>query len=371
MAPETLARAEPEHRGQNILSPPGAGPGYPPAEIEFRHLRYFSVVAEELHFGRAAARLYITQPGLSQAIARLERELQVRLFTRTRSNVELTEAGAELLHRGRRLLADLDETVARVRMAGRGQAGLVRVGVAHLAEPAIAPALAAFHAEYPSIVVDRSAMVSERLLEQLAEGRLHAAVIHQVPALATVDGVISDQTFLVNPRTLAPGAFEGLKLMCREFGGFEPNVAESALASTLVLGTDWRPIRDGTAIAVMPETTARVLRADGIAVVPVQPPPQYVLALAWRRDEQAAAARRFLTYLRCYRDQHAWITNGESASLIQIGSASLVVNAAEPFMSQAGMTTNSESHRQATQCARTQCGDPVPFSTAMALSLLL
>ena len=104
------------------MSPPGAAPVRQEADIEFRHLRYFTVVAEELHFGRAAARLYISQPGLSQAIARLERQLGVRLFTRTRSNVELTEAGTELLHHGRRLLADLERAVTRVRMAGCGEA---------------------------------------------------------------------------------------------------------------------------------------------------------------------------------------------------------------------------------------------------------
>ena len=278
-------------------------------------------------------------PGLSQAIARLERQLGVRLFTRTRSKIELTEAGTELLHRGRRLLADLDNTVERVRMTGRGQAGLVRIGVAHLAEPVIAPALTAFQAEHPSIAVDRCTMVSERLLEQLAEGRLHAAVVYRVPALPRVDAVMSEalrrgrlavlaspqsrlagrnvvtlselskETFLVNPRSLAPGAFEGLKLMCQEFGGFEAKVLESAAAFTVALGTDWRPVRDGTAIAVMAETTAHAIRAEGIAVVPIQPPPQYVLALAWRHDEHAAAAHRLLEYLRCYRDQHAWITD--------------------------------------------------------------
>ena len=333
------AAGQPGSSGQSTVILPGTGPGGWPAGIEFRDLRYFAAVAEELHFGRAAARLHITQPGLSQAIARLERLLEVRLFTRTRSNVELTGAGAELLEGGRRLLADLEGAVARVRMAGRGQAGLVRVGVAHLAEPSVAAALTAFQAEHASIVVDRSAMVSERLLEQLAEGRLHAAVVHQVPAPAAADQVtseplrrgrlavltgprsnlagrpvvtlseLSNQTFLVNPRTLAPGAFEGLKLMCREFGGFEAKVLESAAASTVALDTGWGPIRDGTAIAVMAEITARALRAGGVTVVPVQPPPQYVLALAWRPGEQAAAAHRFLAYLRSYRDRHQWITD--------------------------------------------------------------
>jgi DNA-binding transcriptional LysR family regulator len=339
MTTSLLAAAQPESSSQPMLSLPGAGPGGRPAEIEFRDLRYFAAVAEELHFGRAAARLYITQPGLSHAIARLERLLEVRLFTRTRGSVELTDAGAELLHRGRRLLADLDGTVAQVRMVGRGQAGLVRIGVAHLAEPAVAPALTAFQAEHPSIVMDHSAMVSERLLEQLAEGRLHAAVVHQVPGLAGADQVVSeplrrgrlavladphgkiagrhmvtlselsDQTFLVNPRALAPGAFEGLKLMCREFGGFDAKVLESAAASTVALDTGWQLIRDSSAIALMAEAAARALCADGLAVVPVQPPPQYVLALAWQRGEQAAAAHRFLAYLRRYRDQHQWITD--------------------------------------------------------------
>jgi DNA-binding transcriptional LysR family regulator len=357
MTASLLATAQPGSSGQGIVSLPGTGLRGRPAEIEFRDLRYFVAVAEELHFGRAAARLYITQPGLSQAIARLERLLEVRLFTRTRSAVELTEAGAELLGRGRRLLADLDGTVAQVRMAGRGQAGVLRVGVAHLAEPAVGAALAAFQAEHPSIVIDRSAMVSERLLEHLAEGRLHAAVVHQVPGLATADqvvseplrrgrlavlagphtsiadraavtlGELSDQTFLVNPRALAPGAFDGLTLMCREFGGFAAKVLESAAASTVALDTGCRPIRDGTAVAVMAEATARALGAVGLAVVPVQPPPQSVLALAWRAGEQAAAAHRFLAYLRCYRDRHQWITGPQAAPSAHDRDLSLTASA--------------------------------------------
>ena len=116
--------AQPAGFGRRVASRPSHEPGPRPAEIEFRDLRYFAVLAEELHFGRAAARLYITQPGLSHAVARIERQLDVELLRRTRSSVELTEAGAELLRCARRLLADLDGAVTRVRMAGREEAGL-------------------------------------------------------------------------------------------------------------------------------------------------------------------------------------------------------------------------------------------------------
>jgi len=339
-----LETAEPGTLEHRVLSPSDAEADHRRAGIEFRHLRYFAVVAEERHFGRAAARLFITQPGLSQAIARLERELEVQLFTRTRSNVELTEAGTELLDRARGLLASLDEAVTWVRTAGRGEAGLVRVGVALLAEPAVASALKAFQEDHEAIVVDRSAMVSERLLAHLAEGRLHAAVIHQIPALATAETLaweplrrgrlavlaspgsklahreavtlseLSGETFLVNPRSLAPGAFEGLKLMCREFGGFDAIVLESTLASTAALDADWRLIQDGTAIAIMAESTARAVCPAELVLVPIRPPPQYVLALAWRRDEDGAAVHRFLSYLRTYRDQHGWTASPGPAS---------------------------------------------------------
>lgn len=322
--------------GQDTFSPADAEPYCRPGGIEFRHLRYFVGVAEELHFGRAAARLYISQPGLSQAIARLERDLDVQLLRRTPSSVELTDAGAELLERARSMLADLENAVARVRIVGNGAAGLVRVGVAMLAEPVVAPALSAFAEDHREITLDRAVTASEPLFARLRDGLLHAAVIYEIPTLAAAEGVawelvrrgrlavlagaesqlarrkivmlpeLSDETFLVNPRSIAPGALEGLRLMCREWGGFDAMVLESAVAPAAAPGVDWRPIRDGAAVAVMAEATARAVRPAGVAVIPVSPPPQYALAMAWRRDECSAAVHRFLGYLRSYRDQHAW-----------------------------------------------------------------
>jgi DNA-binding transcriptional LysR family regulator len=315
---------------------PGSEPGDHEPDVEFRHLRYFVCVAEELHFGRAAARLFITQPGLSQAIAKLERALQVQLLRRSRQGVALTDAGVEFLHYARYLLADMDRARERVRCVGGGQAEVLRAGVALLAGQVIAPALAAFHADYPGVVLDRTAAVSERLLAQVSDGSLHVAFVHQVPALATLPRVDSEvvrrgrlavlvsrrhplagrasvtlghlraETFLANPRELAPAALQGLKLMCAEFGGFDPHVLETEAASTATLDADWHPIRHGTAIAIMAEQTARGICPEDVVVVPVQPPPRFAVAVAWRRGDHSALLDRFLGFVRGYRDAHAW-----------------------------------------------------------------
>jgi DNA-binding transcriptional LysR family regulator len=308
---------------------------YPEAAIEFRQLQYFVSVAEELHFGRAASRVFISQPALSQAIAGLERTLDVQLFVRTRQNVELTDAGAELLHHARGMLADREDAVEGVRRIGRGEAGVLRVGVALLAEHMVAPAFAALAAEHPEIVLDRFAAVSERLLVSVRDRGLHAALVHQVPVLSTIEGVdwevirrarlaaligeasaladresvslsdLSEETFLVPPRELAPSAFEGLKTMCRTYGGFDPKVLELS-TSTVPLGADWRPVIDGDAVALMAEGTARAVKPEGTAAVPLEEPPQFALAMAWRCGNRSPIVHRFLTFIRAYRDEHAW-----------------------------------------------------------------
>ncbi len=305
-------------------------------EVELRQLRHFLSVAEELHFGRAATRLFISQPGLSQSIARLERALNVQLLARSPHGVQLTDAGLELVAHARRLLADTENAVERVRSVGRGQAGVLRTGVALLAEHVIAPALAAFHAQCPVIVLDRTAAVSERLLAQLGDGRLQVAFVHQVPALtalaevqweivrrgrlavvmsrhhplASHDGIalrqLSEETFLVNPRELAPSAYQGLKLMCTEFGGFDPKVTESAATSTPTLDPDWRPVRQSAAIALMAEETARAVCPPDVAVVPVWPPPRSAIAVAWRHGDRSALLDQFLEFIRGYRDANGW-----------------------------------------------------------------
>jgi DNA-binding transcriptional LysR family regulator len=285
-------------------------------------------VAEELHFGRAAVRLFISQPALSQAIAGLERALGVQLLVRSRQSVELTEAGAELLDRARGLLADREEAVEGVRRVARGEAGVLRVGVALLADQEVGGLLAAFAEEHPGVFLDRFGAVSERLLASVRDYGLEVALVHQVPVLATLEGVdwevlrqaslavavgrdspfaeresvalseLSGETFLAIPRELAPSAFEGLVTAIRTYGGFEPKVLES---STWALGQDWQPIAAGEAVALLPESAGRALQPSGTAVVRVEEP-RATLAVAWRRGNRSPIVDRFLDFVRAHRD---------------------------------------------------------------------
>src|SRR6202453_4708466 len=97
-------------------------------DLEFRHLRYFVAVAEELHFGRAAERLHLSQPPLSQQIRKLEAVVGYALFVRTSRSVTLTNAGEALLERARRTLRNVQRDMDETRSIGRGEVGSLHIG---------------------------------------------------------------------------------------------------------------------------------------------------------------------------------------------------------------------------------------------------
>lgn len=145
--------------------------------MDLRQLRYFVTLAEELHFGRAAERLRIAQPGLTQQMQRLEARLGVRLFDRSQRRVRLTAAGAVLLEEGRRVLMQAARAAELTRRAGRGEVGRLVLGVAETASYAILPELLrAYRREYPDVDLALRMMNTAAQVAAVRSGEIDAGL---------------------------------------------------------------------------------------------------------------------------------------------------------------------------------------------------
>ncbi|MFF7634177.1 LysR substrate-binding domain-containing protein [Kitasatospora sp. NPDC008050] len=149
--------------------------------MELRQLRYFVTVAEELHFGRAAARLLIGQPAVSQQIRRLERELKVELFDRSPRLVRLTSAGEAFLPAARDVLRAEDSALAVAADLAAGRLGVLRIGTVTALGDRLGLILDAFGRQAPEVRVELVALPVKERLAQLADGRLDAAFVRGAP----------------------------------------------------------------------------------------------------------------------------------------------------------------------------------------------
>ena len=219
--------------------------------MELRHLRYFLAVAEELHFGRAAARLGIAQPPLSQQIRQLEQELGVTLFHRTKRRVEITPAGQAFSEEVRQVFAQAERAVSTARRAGRGEIGQLDIGFAPSADLDILPrVLRVWNARFPAVEIDLHPMLPSAQTEALRDGRIHIGfvrlpleesglvveTIQREPLLAVLPAghplarrarvrlaQLADDRMIMFPRRMAPGYYDLLISMCRS-AGFTPRV---------------------------------------------------------------------------------------------------------------------------------------------------
>src|SRR5215470_3343253 len=146
--------------------------------MELRHLRYFVAVAEELHFGRAAIRLHMAQPPLSQQIRQLEQEIGVTLLNRTKRRVELTPAGRAFLEEARRTLAQAERSVRTAQRASRGETGFLAIGFVPTADLDVLPrVLRAWRRRCPDVEVELSALSPAQQVEALREGRIQVGIL--------------------------------------------------------------------------------------------------------------------------------------------------------------------------------------------------
>jgi DNA-binding transcriptional LysR family regulator len=300
--------------------------------VELRQLRYFVAVAEELHFGRAAERLHMSQSPLSRAIRDLEREVGVTLFVRTTRRVELTSAGAALLERARRALGDIDSAVADARRSGDGSSGIVGFGfnpVGALVAQAIAARATQRDARFqPTLDED----TSPALLRRLAAGELAAAVVLHSASAAEKNGVrvdaLKDEQLLAalpsshryaTADAIPMAAFvEEPVLLPREPAGqaYLPWVRAAFQAAGYELdrmvqtaNAQWDrrllPVANGEAVGVVAADWGG--ESTGVVLVPLDPPLTMPLDLAscWPPTETS----ELLVEAACeLRDAEGWLT---------------------------------------------------------------
>ncbi|QHM70943.1 LysR family transcriptional regulator [Mixta intestinalis] len=151
--------------------------------IELRHLRYFIAVAEELHFGRAALRLNISQPPLSQQIQLLEQQIGARLLARTNRSVQLTAAGHQFLNDARAILLNVEQAASRAARLHQGEEGEIRIGFTSSAPfiTAVSDALYNFRQRYPQVHIQMQEMNTRQQLTPLSDGRLDLGVMRNTP----------------------------------------------------------------------------------------------------------------------------------------------------------------------------------------------
>lgn len=291
--------------------------------MELRRFRYFVAVAEELHFRRAAERLHLAQPALSQQVRKLELELGADLLHRTKRGVSLTAAGTVFLDEARRLLRQADEAARVARDARTGAAGRLRVG--HLADamPVLLPrAIALFASQCPGIEVSPERMPARRAIEDVRAGRLDVAAVGlpaptadlKVTPLA-VEGTVaavadrhplsgrrsialsslSETQVVLLPRATNPAFYDGVLGAYRSIG-IAPSLVETAepqVDHALLL------VAGGTGVALLPSSAAERYSTAGVRFLPVEAPaPTTEIGLVTRADSNEASVAIFLRIAR-------------------------------------------------------------------------
>jgi DNA-binding transcriptional LysR family regulator len=250
-------------------------------DLELRHLRYFVAVAEELHFGRAAGRLHLSQPPLSQQIRRLEEILGYPLFVRTSRSVKLTSAGEILLERARRTLRNVQRDIDEIRSVGEGEVGSLNVGFVGSAMLTMLPEIFRKYREaYPRVHLRLYESFTSEVVNGLENGTLDAGILRDSDVLETLNvaplfsepyvavlpathscakqksispGMLRDEPFVYYPRAAGARAFEKPLTLFEEHG-FRPHIVQEASHWLSIL----RLVGAGLGVSVAPACVRRI-----------------------------------------------------------------------------------------------------------------
>lgn len=289
---------------------------------ELRQLRYFVAVAEELHFGRAAARLHMTQPPLSQAIQMLEAVLGTALLTRNTRHIALTPAGLALLPEARRLLEQAQGLHALVQRAAAGTEGHLSLAFVSIADYSILPPLLrAYRQQHAGVSIELREATTDVQLEALEKAEIDAGfVIPPLPdrlqPLLSYRKILTEplmlaapeqmfprhaairladcagQALIMFPRKIAPALHDAI-LGCFHRAGLVPEIAQEAIQMQTIVGL----VSAGMGIALVPQSVSNLQR-PGVVYHPVaDQTAQAEIGLAWRRDNPSAVLATFLQLL--------------------------------------------------------------------------
>ncbi len=290
--------------------------------LELRQLRYFVTVAEELHFGRAAARLHMTQPPLSQAIQGLEALLATALFVRSRRSVALTPAGAALLPEARRLLAQADELPELVRAAAAGESGRLALAFVSSADYSVLPPfLRSYRAAFPQVQIVLQEATSDIQVDDLLHNRIDAGLlipplpdkarleldylklleeplILALPSGLTKNAALSLKDaphlpLIIFPRPIAPALHDAI-LGCFTAAGLTPEIGQQAIQMQTIVSL----VSAGMGMALVPQSVSNLMRPGVDYRQLLDSTPLVETGCAWRRDNPSPVLQGFLELLR-------------------------------------------------------------------------
>ena len=288
--------------------------------MELRHLRYFVTLAEELHFGRAAERLHIAQPPLSQQIRQLETELGFELFHRTKRKVQLTEAGQVFLDEVQQIFKQLEQAIQVGRQTSRGEMGQLVVGFVSSAPYNILPIiLRSFRSSVPEVRLELHELTTNEQFRWLRESRIDVGFVRppiedtfnfetifqeslmvalpDTHLLANESDVslrsLKNEPFILFPRLLAPGLYDLIISLCQQ-AGFSPNVTQEAIQMQTIVSL----VAGGLGIAIVPESLQNLQRTGVVYKIIQEPTPKTAIAIIWRQNDRSATVQKFLEIAR-------------------------------------------------------------------------
>jgi DNA-binding transcriptional LysR family regulator len=289
--------------------------------MELRHLRYFLAVAEELNFSRAAEKLHIAQPPLSQQIRDLETELGVQLFLRNKRSVELTEAGVVFFKEVPNIFTKINNAIKSAQRASRGEIGTLAIGFNSSAAHSVLPNLLHQFREYfPDVELILHELTTTQQLEKLEYNQIDLGLLYlpidttnlQVMNIwqegllvalpethALVDRLEVSLQELINEYFILPHPQLGAALYAQIMGFLAQfNFYPKVIQSTTLLQTAVSLVAGGVGVALVPDSLQNCQRIGVVYKKLAEPTPEVKTAIVWRQQDSSRVLQRFLEFMQ-------------------------------------------------------------------------